>query len=233
VLLGQAVLVVWWDIDAGTEDDFNSWHLNEHVPERVGIRGFIRARRYVAVSGGPKFFTLYETESAEVFGSQPYVERLNNPTPWTQNVMPHFRNMKRTASHVVMTAGVVDGGSIATIELTPNQPSRNLFIEALTSNLLPSLLRLPGIAAVHLCQPVPSPIRSPTKEQQLRVQPDATASWVILIEATSRLEIETALRVLVGDREFSSQTLVDTSSSIYQLSFALTKERSASQTADI
>ena len=46
--------------------DFFEWHNREHIPERVGIEGFLRGRRYVATAGAPAFFTLYNTRDAAV-----------------------------------------------------------------------------------------------------------------------------------------------------------------------
>ena len=66
-LLGNGVAAIWHDIDAQSEPDYHHWHCHEHIPERVGIEGFLRGRRYVSVEGGldglPAFFHFYETES--------------------------------------------------------------------------------------------------------------------------------------------------------------------------
>ena len=44
----QALLMVWTDIFADVEHDFNDWYNREHVRERVEVPGFIRARRFAA-----------------------------------------------------------------------------------------------------------------------------------------------------------------------------------------
>ncbi len=55
-------------------DDFHEWHNREHMPERVGIPGFRRGRRYVAISGAPEFFNLYEADSPETLAGQDYLQ---------------------------------------------------------------------------------------------------------------------------------------------------------------
>ena len=47
---------------------FYAWHLHEHMPERVGIPGFRRGRRYIAADAAthPEFFTLYEADTMRV-----------------------------------------------------------------------------------------------------------------------------------------------------------------------
>src|ERR1700730_11880409 len=89
-LAGQGVAAIWNDILPEGRADFFEWHNREHMPERVGIPGFRRGRRYIALSGAPEFFTLYETDSPEVLVGQDYLNRLNNPTPLTQRVPPKF-----------------------------------------------------------------------------------------------------------------------------------------------
>src|SRR5262245_53685108 len=73
-LLGRAVRAFWHDIAAGGDDDFNHWHTEEHIPERVGIPGFLRGRRYEVLGEGPRYFNLYETADLDVLGSPAYVE---------------------------------------------------------------------------------------------------------------------------------------------------------------
>src|SRR6266568_4077760 len=95
--LGKAILAFWADVDASGEADYNDWHTREHMPERCGVPGFLRGRRYVAVAAAPKYFMMYETETLETLASAAYVERLNNPTPWTRKSLALFRNSNRTA----------------------------------------------------------------------------------------------------------------------------------------
>ena len=53
----------------------------------------------------------------EVFRSPAYLERLNNPTEWSNKVQPTFRNFLRVACDRIASAGVGDGGAMATIRL--------------------------------------------------------------------------------------------------------------------
>ena len=89
-LAGQAVVAIWNGIAPEGRAEFYEWHNREHMPERVGIPGFRRGRRYIAKYGTPEYFTLYEADSADVLVGQDYLNRLNNPTPWTQRVPPTF-----------------------------------------------------------------------------------------------------------------------------------------------
>ena len=80
MLAGEAVVAIWNDIPADTREQFYDWHINEHMPERVGIPGFRRGRRYIAIDAAtrPEFFTLYELDTMQVAQGTDYANRLND-----------------------------------------------------------------------------------------------------------------------------------------------------------
>src|SRR4026208_660772 len=118
-MAGQGVLAFWHDVAAGSDGEFDQWHLREHIPERVAVPGFLRARRYTTLGDPPRYFHFYETESVDTLQSPAYLARLADPTPWTKRTMPVVRNNKRTACRVVESKGAGLGGVIATLELGP------------------------------------------------------------------------------------------------------------------
>ncbi|HSV25798.1 MAG TPA: hypothetical protein VLJ17_22580, partial [Xanthobacteraceae bacterium] len=86
-LLGKGLLAIWNGITDSAEAEFVRWHIREHIPERVGLPGFLRGRRYAAHGGHPKYFNFYETETPQTLESAAYRARLNAPTAWTQAVV--------------------------------------------------------------------------------------------------------------------------------------------------
>ena len=111
-LAGEGAICIWNDILPEHRADFYAWHNEEHMPERVGIPGFKRGRRYIAVDGAtrPEFFTLYETELYEVLVGQDYTNRLNAPTPRTKATTASFRNTSRALTRVHASQGFGIGG---------------------------------------------------------------------------------------------------------------------------
>jgi hypothetical protein len=82
------LLVVHTDVDPAHEDEFNTWYNDDHVPALIGQPGFIRARRYVAVEGQPKYLAIYEFEREENRKTPEY-QKVRGTGP----VTPHVRNM--------------------------------------------------------------------------------------------------------------------------------------------
>jgi hypothetical protein len=85
---GTGLLMVWTDVPADKEPEFNRWYNEEHLAERLAVPGFLNAARYEAVKGGPKHLAVYELESPAVLDSPAYKKVSANPTPWTQRVGP-------------------------------------------------------------------------------------------------------------------------------------------------
>ncbi len=81
---GTALLMVWCEVPADKEAEFNRWYNEEHVAERLGVPGFLSAARYEAVKGAPKHLAVYELENAAVMESAAYKKVLDNPTEWTK-----------------------------------------------------------------------------------------------------------------------------------------------------
>jgi hypothetical protein len=87
---GTGLLMVWAEVPAEQEAEFNRWYNEEHLAERLAVPGFLAAARYEAVKGGPKHLAVYELESPAVLESAAYKHAQANPTPWTRRCSPEF-----------------------------------------------------------------------------------------------------------------------------------------------
>src|SRR5688572_3916623 len=117
-LRGRAFLAIWHDIAASGEAEYNVWHTRQHMAERVGVPGFLVARRYVDWGLlNQRYFTLYEAVKLETFSSDDYRARLNNPSHWSNRTHPDFLNLARSACVLMASVGRGVGGALATIRL--------------------------------------------------------------------------------------------------------------------
>jgi hypothetical protein len=222
-LIGHGVLAIWNGIKPEAEDDFVAWHVREHIPERVGLPGFLRGRRYVAVEGHPKYFNFYETETAAALSSVAYQARLNAPTDWTKRVVAHFTDTSRTICDVAWSLGVGEAGWVEAIVLETTQPAE-AFQAAMRARLGDAIVSTPGIVGLHLLKGHVAAGQGDTAEKKLRGVPDKTAGWILLVEAVGP-EALGAFRSQTG----SDQAMIDCGAGAtilrgtYQMQFALTK----------
>src|SRR3954466_1913838 len=108
-LLGHAAMLLSFDVAEEAIAEHDDWHTHEHLPERLSIPGFLRGTRWVVLRGKPRYFVLYEVESLATLSSDAYLQRLNNPSPWTAKMMKHYRGMTRGFCSVSGSFGVGTG----------------------------------------------------------------------------------------------------------------------------
>jgi hypothetical protein len=219
-LLGSAVLAIWNGIDQAAEADFVRWHIKEHIPERVGLPGFRRGRRYVAVEGTPKYFNFYETDDVETLTSESYIARLNAPTPWTRQVVAQFRDTIRTVCNVVASSGIGQGAWIEAVRIASGAHERALG-QALDRRFVDRVTALDGVVAAHVLKGQVGQSRPNTAESALRGSPDRLVDWVVLIEGAEA----DALRA-IRKTEVWGASLGDAAveRGIYRLQYGLSRE---------
>ena len=189
---GLGAVAIWHDVAPEARNDFLEWHNREHMPERVGIPGFRRGRRYLAIDGAPEYFNLYEADSVETLGGQDYRNRLDAPTPWTQRVLPHFRNVSRCVTRVAFTHGVGSGGIMLTLRFAIDAVRHDGTVEALRRRILPAVVYRKGVCGVHLCLADHAVSGIATAERRTRADSEDVPSWVLLVEGISKADVDGA-----------------------------------------
>ena len=175
-LYSDAAMVLYYDI-AGDNADHDDWHTYEHMHERLSIPGFLRATRWVAKSGAPKYLVIYEQADVGVGMSDAYLERLNNPTPWTSSMMARFRNMIRGFCAVTASAGYGLGNAAVSMRFLPDKGREADARDQLKKHILPAMASWRGMASVHVFEPAVQPPM--TREQSIRGK-DKDMTWVLL-----------------------------------------------------
>jgi hypothetical protein len=181
-LLGKGALVIWHDPAPEIESDYNEWHSKEHMFERVGVPGFRRGQRAVAITGAPRYFNFYEVDDLTTLTSEPYLDRLNDPTSWTRRVSPHMHNNSRTLCRVAASFGTGGVPAFWTMILVSPTPGREAALRVwLTKDALPKLTLQPGILGAHLLEGEPTTSGQETVEKRLRADRNEFVDWVILV----------------------------------------------------
>ncbi len=97
MLEATAVLALWNDVTPTLDADYERWHAEEHVPERLTVPGMLWARRYAASwpQAGPRYLTLYGLQDAQVLDGEAYQRLLRAPTPMSARMRPHLCHLSR------------------------------------------------------------------------------------------------------------------------------------------
>lgn len=198
-LAGGGAICIWNDITDEGRDEFYAWHLTEHMPERVGIPGFRRGRRYIALDAAsrPEFFTLYETADTGVLTGPDYLARLNAPTPWTKKATQGFRKTSRALTRVQTSLGPGSGGILGTLRFAVTRGRETAATSLLSEKALPAAAGMAQISGAHLC--VTNREASAEKTAESRGRPDILAApdWVVLVEGCNEAPVRTAMAAVV------------------------------------
>jgi hypothetical protein len=151
---GTGLLMVWADVPADKELEFNRWYNEEHLAERLAIPGFLNGARYEAVKGEPKHLAVYELESPAVLDGPAYKKVAANPTPWTQRVGPQavattfIRNVYIMIHPSAVTPSMAASGMAPALQLgrmdVPAEVDRE-FNEWYNTIYVPNYEKVPGV----------------------------------------------------------------------------------------
>lgn len=198
MLCGRAFLAMWWEVAPSFEREFDRWHTIEHMPERLGVPGFLRGRRYRHVRQDSDVFQIYEAAHLEIFRSPAYLARLNAPTEWSNRVQPGLTNLVRGACQTLISLGEGVGGCVFTARYAAGDADRAEAGHALAA-AAPAIARLHGVTAVHVARHQPDIARVETAETRLR--PAAAPpqfDFVLLVEGIGVAELDAATASLLG-----------------------------------
>ena len=68
-------------------DEFDDWYDTEHIPERLSVKGFINAERWVAADGAKTALATYDLESLAVLKQPSYVTKKGDGrSPWSKRI---------------------------------------------------------------------------------------------------------------------------------------------------
>ena len=91
--------IVHTDIPDHIVDEYNAWYDKEHLPRCAAIPGVLRARRYAATAGSPRYLTAYELTGPDIWESPAALQA--RKTPWTEKMRSLFSNTRRVLYKLV------------------------------------------------------------------------------------------------------------------------------------
>jgi hypothetical protein len=212
-LAGKGMLITSMDIDPADEQDFNLWYDREHLAERVGIEGFLEARRWIAERAPTKYFCTYSTDRFEVLSSSAYKKVLASQTDWSKKHISRFQNFGRVVGRVTESRGQGRGAVLGVVRLRPGAEDGKALRTRLHELLDPGML--PAIISMHLIESDPELSKNLNNPDE--PNPGA-GDWYVLIDSTDLA----AVRQLIESR-FRSPGVVIVTTGTYRLMWDLAK----------
>jgi len=217
-LLGQAAMLLSFDVAPEAIAEHDDWHTHEHLPERLSIAGFVRGTRWVALRGGPRYFVMYEVRRLATLTSEAYLEHLNHPSPWTTKMMPHYRGMNRGFCTVTGSFGLGIGHVALLARFKPQAGAESSLRAWLLQEALPRLPSTPGVGSVHLFEGALTPAM--TNEQRIRGA-DAGVDWALLATGYSQEALASLALADLGATQLQKHGATDVVDALYTMDYWL------------
>jgi len=173
---GSGLMAFWARIENSYLDRFRQWHNSEHMPERVSIPGFLAGQRYLGHGTDNYFLMMYETREPAVLGGPDYLARLNAPTAWTRESLPHFREPARNIYRRLAVQGASD------LFAAPCLVSVRFNAASVEPGLVASVAAQPGAGRTRLFE-IDSAISGiQTSERKIYGGGPGEQRWLLLVE---------------------------------------------------
>ncbi|MEM5327728.1 hypothetical protein VSR34_14125 [Paraburkholderia sp. JHI2823] len=183
---GHAIPCATLDMQETDIENFVVWHTREHLPERLDVQGFLRGRRFAREAAEPRYLILYDVTSLAILTQPDYIERLNDPTPWTRATLPTFQNGHRSAYQVIARNGQAEGACVMMMQLMPPNPER--VKREIELWVMDEGISHPGIVSIAFAIPDKGSSSLDTEESR-QSRNRSTDEWVILVEAISETKL--------------------------------------------
>lgn len=218
-LLGNAAMLLSFDVVDEVVPEHDDWHTHEHLPERLSIPGFVRGSRWVASNAGPRYFVLYEVEQLATLQSDAYLERLNKPSQWTSRMMPSYRGMTRGYCSVSGSFGVGLGQVGLLVRLKPATGKESSLRSWLLEDALPGLPANRGLGSAHLFEGAATP--QMTTEQRIRGA-DVVADWALFVTGYSEVAVAGLAHANLSRTELAKHGGTAITDGLYRLQYMVT-----------
>ncbi|WP_243658446.1 DUF4286 family protein [Paraburkholderia sp. BL9I2N2] len=188
------MLAIWSTIAAESETDYMHWLTREHIFERVSVPGFRSGRVFKRRNSRPsEYMMLYELDNADVMSSPGYLERLNNPTPWTQRIMPTLEQFRRGGGSIVARGGnpAGHGGHISIARFEDALPDRLAAREGL--ELVKALAKVDWVVSAQIMSVKNDATAIATQEKSMRRSSEGEFAGLLLVESLDTGSLDRAI----------------------------------------
>ncbi|WP_428534326.1 hypothetical protein [Rhodopila sp.] len=151
----KGLLFMALDFATAHEDEFHDWYDREHIPERMGVPGFLNAERWIDEQTPTIHVATYDLESPAVLSSPAYRAVAGaNQSVWTRRVTDLCKRVMRYEGEQLLPGdGVaVDGANallVASMNIDADAEAEAEFTEWYNTEHLPALGAVPGVLAAR------------------------------------------------------------------------------------
>ena len=130
------------------KDEFHDWYDTEHIPERLGVKGFINAERWIGADDPHVAFATYDLETLDVLQSPSYLAFTGvNQSPWTKRVEHRLGKIGRFVGDQLVPGNVAapaNAGGLLFVAMNVVHEAEAELNEWYNTEHIPRLSAVPG-----------------------------------------------------------------------------------------
>ena len=98
----KGFLMVTMEPPSAIDEEFNEWYDTEHVPERLAVKGFETAQRYVCIDGFPRYMAAYDLNTSAVLDGKQYRNISGEKfSPWSKRILNKVKGLWRVTGEQI------------------------------------------------------------------------------------------------------------------------------------
>jgi hypothetical protein len=146
--MAKGILIAAMDFSAAPADEFHDWYDLEHIPERLAIKGFINAERWIAADNPKVSLATYDLDEVGVLKSPPYAAIAGaNSSPWTKRTQRFRKSLLRFEGEQLFPGDKIapkDAAAVLLIGMNVLPEYESEFNEWYNTEHIPALGGVPG-----------------------------------------------------------------------------------------
>jgi len=151
--MANGILVPVVDFSGMAEDEFNDWYDLEHIPQRLGVAGFLACERWIAADNPRISVATYVLDNADVLKSPAYDAVGNHAggsdrlSVWSKRVTARMKTLMRFEGDQIMAGGGVapkDAPALLLNAMSVAPEHEDEFNEWYNTEHIPALAAVPG-----------------------------------------------------------------------------------------
>ncbi|WP_157793014.1 DUF4286 family protein [Bordetella genomosp. 8] len=182
-MIGSGALALWIDVDPALDKETDAWYIVEHMPERIDIGGYRRARRFQALEGAPRYLTLFEADTPDALASHGYLSLVGKISDQSKRIRAGFSNVARNTFRVRATHGRGLGAVTLSLRLRLRAGADSTAAHGWLEQSLRQAMTRHAIVGAHSLEAAPE-VRARMDAVRVTGVGDAKVEHVVFIEAT-------------------------------------------------
>ena len=213
---------MWIDVAPELRTETDYWYLAEHLPDRIQVGGYLRARRYQSAGGSSQYLTLFEAKTPQDLASEGYLSLVKSISDQSKRIRAGFSNVARNTFTVVASVGAGVGALMASFRLEPHSQTDDKHSFTCLHQIAEQASFLEGIVGCHVLVAMPE-VRAKMDQYRVTGAQDALVECALLIEATDQRDLDKFFQKVRLQESLSRGGWKIDQSAVYQLMYALTQ----------